>query len=293
MGEGELPGMEEMAFVIAPAAVEGIPDHRVAQVFEMHADLMGSSRVRMAFDEGLPFRRGENPVLGEGLAATFIDGHFLAVNRMAADRGVNFPVRHAGDSLDKCQVGLADLAVCKLLRERAVGRIGFGDDEAAAGFLVEPVDDARSFFSSNDAQAGAVMEQGIDQGAVRVSRPGVNDEAGRFVQHEHGGILVEDVQRDVLGQGDGRGDFLRKGRFDPVPGAQGLGGACGESVYQNESLADEGLDANPGKFREQVAEVAVQAHPRTVFPHSVDRAIRGLLDCGIHNNRVFLGTALF
>ncbi len=228
MGEGEFPSMQEMAFVVAPAAVEGISNHRMAEVFEMHADLMGSSRVRMAFDKGLPFRGGENPVLGESLAATLVHGHFLTVDRVAADRGVNFPVRHAGDSLDKCQVGFADQAVCKLLRERTMGGIGFGDDEAAAGFLVEPVDDARTFFSADDTQAGAVMEQGIDQGAVCVSRPGVNDEAGRFVQHEHGGILVEDVQRDVLGQGDGGGNFLRKGRFDPVPGGGGLGGGGGE-----------------------------------------------------------------
>lgn len=282
-----------MAFVAAPAAVERIPDHRMAQMLEMHADLMGSSRVRMAFDEGFPFRGGENPILGEGLAAAFIHGHFLAVNRMTADRGVNFSVRHAGDSLDKRQVGLADLAVCKLFRERAVGGIGFGDDEAAAGLLVEPVDDARSFFTSDDTQSGTVMEQGVDQGAIRISRPGVHDETGRFVQHEHGGILVEDVQRDVLGQSDGRGDFLRKGCFDPVSLAQGLGGAWGKAVHQNKPLADEGLDANPGKLGEQIAEMPVQAHSRAVFPHGVGCAIRGLLDCGIHNNRVSLGTALF
>ena len=53
-----------------------------------------------------------------------------------------------------------------------------GDDYQPAGFLVEPVHDARPFDAADTRQAVAAMgDQGVDQGAGPVARGGVHDEA--------------------------------------------------------------------------------------------------------------------
>jgi len=82
-------------------------------------------------------------------------------------------------------VNLVNFARRKLFREGNVRLVIFGDDEAAAGFLVEPVDDARSRHAADAAQRTlAVMEQSVDERVLLVAGGGMHDESGRFVDDE-------------------------------------------------------------------------------------------------------------
>ena len=56
MGERDFPGMEEVAFVCATASVERVTHYRVAEVFEMHADLVGPAGLRLTLHEGFSKR---------------------------------------------------------------------------------------------------------------------------------------------------------------------------------------------------------------------------------------------
>ncbi len=150
--------MEKMPQMLTSAAVERIAHDGVPEVFEVNPDLVGSPGAGLTFQECFSLGGCQNAVLGERIAPAFVDRHFLAVNRVAADRGFDFSVRHAGNSLDKSQVGFFDQAVGKLFGERAVGKIGFGNGQAAARFLVQAVNDPRSLDAADDAEAGAVEE---------------------------------------------------------------------------------------------------------------------------------------
>ena len=70
----------------------------------------------------------------------------------------------------------------KLLGKSFVGDVGLGDDQQARRILVDPVDDA---WSCNAADArkrsSSMMEEGIDERPVEISRGRMNDEAGGFV----------------------------------------------------------------------------------------------------------------
>ena len=43
-----------------------------------------------------------------------------------------------------------------------------------------------------------MIEQGIDQRAAFVSRGGVNDHTALFVDNNDVGVLIENIQRDIL-----------------------------------------------------------------------------------------------
>ena len=75
----------------------------------------------------------------------------------------------------------------------------FGDDEAAAGFLVEPVDDAGPRHAADAAQrAFAMMQQRVDERVFLVTGGGMHDEPGGFVDDEQRFVLEQNIERDFF-----------------------------------------------------------------------------------------------
>ena len=268
--EGELPGVEhEAAGLGGGLAVDGIADERGAFVMEVDADLVGAAGVEMAEDErgeggGVG---GEDFVIGDGgLAAGRIDdGHFLAVHGVAADVGEDAVLRGLRDALGDGEVEFFHGPAGELADERLVGDVRLGDDDAAGGVLIQPVDDAGALDAADAGElALAMMQQGIDQRAVGISRCRMDDHAGALVEDDQIVILEEDFQREVLrgvverdGFGDDDGDAVAE-----FHGVARLGGAA---VELDVLLADERLDARAGKVRKAGGEEGVDALARTVI----------------------------
>ena len=84
------------------------------------------------------------------------------------------------------------------------GLLVLGDDEEARGVLVEAVDDPRARRAADAAQVGAVEEKGVDERPRVVAGGRVDDETRRLVDEDDVRVLVDDVERDVLGFGVGR-----------------------------------------------------------------------------------------
>ena len=100
---------------------------------------------------------------------------------------------------DERVVNLFDFARGELFREREVRLVIFGDDEAAAGFLVEPVDDARSRHAADAAQRTfAMMQQRVDERVFLVPGGGMHDESGGFVDDEQRFVLEQNIERDFF-----------------------------------------------------------------------------------------------
>ena len=68
-------------------SVDRITRDGLSQMFQMDSNLVCATRARTAFHKGLAFVRGKDAVVGERLATTFIDGHFLAVDLVTTDGG--------------------------------------------------------------------------------------------------------------------------------------------------------------------------------------------------------------
>jgi len=69
------------------------------------------------------------------------------------------------------------------------------------------MDDAGAQHAADPRKVPAVMEQGVDQGSPGISGPGMDDQPRRLVDHQQGGILIDDLQGDVL-----RHDLARRRR---------------------------------------------------------------------------------
>ncbi len=87
-----------------------------------------------------------------------------------------------------------------------MGDVVSGDENQAAGFLVEPVHDAGTGLAADLGKLSEMVQQGVDQRAtiavvVGRARPGVHHHAGRLVDDGEVVVLVNDVERNVFGHG--------------------------------------------------------------------------------------------
>ncbi len=86
-----------------------------------------------------------------------------------------------------------------------MGAVVLGDDQQARRVLVEPVHDAWPPHAADARQAVAAMgDERVDQRAGLVPGRRMDDEPGRLVDHQQVGILVDDVEGNVLALGLGR-----------------------------------------------------------------------------------------
>lgn len=214
--------MEHLARVSDPATVKGIAHQRVAEVFEVNADLMRASGVEGAFDQARIRQFAQDAVLGGGSSPSpgFHNGHFFAVDGVAGD----FFFDHAGFFGEmpgsEREVFFQYIAPGELFGERLVGQVIFGDHEAAAGFFVESVHDAGALCAADARERGTMVEQRIDERAAGVARSGVHHHSGRFVEHQEIDVFKKDFQRNGfrLGAGDRHG--LRFVDGNPFAGSQ-------------------------------------------------------------------------
>ena len=89
--------------------------------------------------------------------------------------------------------------VGELLRQPFVGAVVLGDHQKPRRLLVDAVDDAGAGDSADAAEAAAaMMEQGVDHGAVAVSGGRVDDQPGGLVDDQQMLVLVKDRQRNFL-----------------------------------------------------------------------------------------------
>ena len=263
--------MEHVTIKFSAPAIGRVSRHGMPEVFQVNADLVRAAGLGMALHESFSLAGIQHSVVSQSLAAPIDDGHFLAVDGVPTDGGIDFSVRHAGDSIDEGKVGFFDISGGELIGERAVGLFGFRDHEDSGSFLVESVDDARTLRSAHDFDACAVVKKAVGEGAFSVACAGMDDEAGGFVENEEVFILEKNAQRHCLG-GEGRGGgFLGDFQNHGVPFAQNERGFGGIAVHERTTVADETLQAGTGKIGAERTEESVEA-----------LAGMGVIDQGFH-----------
>ena len=92
-------------------------------------------------------------------------GHAGAADEVAGDREGDGGVIFFEVAVDEGEVGFGDLAAGEHLAELAVGAVVFGDEDEAAGLLVEAVDDAGAEVAADVGELVEVEEESVDEGA--------------------------------------------------------------------------------------------------------------------------------
>ena len=230
-------GSQSLSFAVA---VESVTEQGKANVLKMDADLVGAAGAKVGFNERSVGEMLDHSELSMRRAsALFGCDHAFAVRWMPGNFRLDcaFQRRHsaAGNGL----VDFLDGAVGELMAQVFVRRVGFCRDYAAAGALIQPVDNAPPSRSSDIAQlAPAVMKQSVDESAREPAGCRMNAEAGRFVENEKMLVFKENFQRhgfrqDLAVFGRGQANANKVARFGLVSRLDAVF-ADGDAAFVNE-----------------------------------------------------------
>ena len=145
----------------------------------------------------------------------------------------------------------------ELLGQALVGRIILGDDQQAAGVLVQPVHDAGALYPANAGKAIAAMgNEGIDQGSRLIAGPGVNHEPCGLVDDDQVLVFIDHGERNGFGPWFGC-HGRRDHRLHALARLQLVAGfGCGNTLDRDLAFRDKPLKAGAadlGKSKRQEA----------------------------------------
>jgi hypothetical protein len=245
----------------------------MAEGLGVDANLVSAAGFDADFDEGEGAIGGdeafENMEVGDGGAAVgAAGGHASAADEVAGDGEGDGGVVFFEVAMDEGEVGLRDLTLGEHVAEFAVGAVVFGDEDEAAGLLVETMDDAGAEVATYVGEFVEVEEERVDEGALVAlvyaigwarAGTGVDHHAGGFVDDGEVFVFVKDVERDVFGDGV-KGCGLRGAfDFDGLAAAEFLFGLGRVAVDADLTGFDEELDAGSADVGEGVGEILVEA----------------------------------
>ncbi len=240
-------------------AVHRIPVDGMADIGHVDPYLVGPPGLQTAADVGVPREALQHLPVGDGpLPAPVRDGHLFPVCAVPPDGSVHgarlFPEAPRYDAL----VGPGQGMILELGGKGLMGGIVLGGDDEAAGVPVDAVDDPRAQGAPHAAEAvPAVVQQGVDQGAVRMPRSRMDHQPRRLVDHDHVPVLIGHVQRDLLWQGL-NGLRLREGGLHRLPAVEPGALGSGPAVHRHLPRLDEPGGGGPGQFWQGRGQEAVQ-----------------------------------
>ena len=227
-------------------------------MLQVDADLVGAARVQAHVQQGREREVLDRRIRGNRVPTAGDDPHLLAVTRQPG-HGFVHPAAVLELAPGEGGVAALEAALLQLRRQRAVARVALGDDEQAGGVAVEAMDDPRSQDAVDAGQVAAMVQQGVDEGAVPGARRRVHDHAGGFVDDQQVGVFVAYVEGDILRlHGEGR---HRRGQLerDLVAVVDPVAGTGRTAVDGDRPVADQGLYARAGKLRAVAGEEAIEA----------------------------------
>ena len=196
----------------------------------------------------------------------FCDCHALAVRRMTANRRIygagillEVPVDHR--LIHACKTVFFDL-LCQTL----MGKIVFGNDQQAAGVLIDPMDNPRPDHAVDPRKGiAAVRQQRVDQRSTRMSGCRMHHHSLGLIDHQQVRILITDIQWDRLRQNIQPNRF-RQDHFDCIPCAQAVFFIQSFPSTGNLALLGQALRGRTSEFFHADREKLIQAHSLVLRP---------------------------
>ena len=166
----------------------------MVQMRHVHANLVRATGFELHLHQRVHAVFLQHAVVADGLAPAAADRHACAVAAVAPDGGF---YRAAGDqdAIDQRDIFALDGARGELRDEVLARALGLGHHQQPRGILVEAVHDAGA---RQRRQRRRVVQQGIHERAFAVTGAGMHHQPRRFVDDEQLGVLVNEVERDIL-----------------------------------------------------------------------------------------------
>ena len=244
LAEADAPGVEkEAAAVVSAGSVQGIAGDLVAEAAQVDADLVRAAGTDADFNKGVVLIADADLPVGDRVAA-FLDfgSHADGLPGVPGDGAVDGAGILFHDVFYQGEVNLFHFPVAELGLEAAVGFVVFGDEDDAAGEAVEAVDNAGAEIAAEGGKGFEVMEEGVDEGAILAAGTSVDRHAGGLVDCDEVRVLIEDVEREILGSG-AEGAELEWLHFHEFPAPEQVRGLANGAVNGDAALLDPLLQA--------------------------------------------------
>ena len=249
---------------VMAAAVGAIACERETEMLEVNANLVGAAGVEHDLDKGGGAEAFEHAETG-ACFATFAgigDGHGAAMGWMARDRGLDFTGSFWEFAAENGVINLFHRAIAELVGKAEVRDIVFGNDQTAAGILVDTMNDAGARVTGDAAElAGAVVEQRVNESMLVIPGARVNDKIRWLIDDEEVAVFKENIERNFLGD---QFEFFgfRPMNMDDVPCFWRVGGFDLAVVDFDVACINELLESSPGDGGELGAKVIVEPFTR-------------------------------
>src|SRR5712692_339673 len=199
VSEAQLVGVQELAieprsFEDVARPIDGVPHHRVADGFQVQANLVGAASLQLQQKQRMtrePFKHLE---VGARLpAANGSYRHLLAMAWISADGRVNTALVKRNVPFNQRQVQLGDGMVLHLFEQRGARARVLRHDYQAGGISIQAMDNAGSQHLFRLLQSWQVGQQRINQGIIMVSRGGMHNHPGWLIHYQQVLIFKNDV----------------------------------------------------------------------------------------------------
>ena len=242
------------------AAVYAVADQRESGVLQVDADLMRASGFQPAAEQCEPRPFFFHRVSRCGFASGESRGHLLDVFA-AAGEGDGHDAGLRGVAANDGEVFAADGSGFESVGQSPAGVFVFGDDHQAAGVFVQTMHESAA---REDGGGGVVAQEAVEESSAVASGAGMDGESGGLVCDEDVGVLKDDGEGDVLGDGAGTGGRFGvgfvDGGADDFPGGDGSGGlVAGFVVHFHFAAGDFFFPRGAGDCRTQGGEGGVQS----------------------------------
>ena len=197
---------------------------------------------------------------------------------MAGDGSVDHTLGGWGDTVADCEIRLGHLATTKCQGQAVVGAFLLGDHQEARCVFVQPMDDARSFRSSDARQIFAMLEQGIDQGSGGIACRRVDHEANGFGYDEQVRVFEDHIQRDILCR-HVEWPGWRLVHLDEVPGRDAKSGLPAFTIDLDPFVIDQTPGVRAGPPLGELREAAIEAGARQLFGHGESMLLAHVFRC--------------
>src|SRR5213080_4955942 len=234
----------------------------MSKMLEMHTNLMRPATVQSAFEQARAASTAHNFKIRSRFSPTFAcDRHFLAMTSMTRDCGHNCSGTATQLPGDEREVNFFHSARRELPGQIEMFEIILCHRQAAACFLIKPMNNARPFLATDAGKICAMRKQGINQCAAFSPGAGMNRNSRRFVYNYQVVVFEENGERDLF-----RDQVNRLNRWfyqdNAIARSNNFAHARRTTIYRHETIADKYLDSRARKLGSGVCEKPIQAGTR-------------------------------
>ena len=237
----------------------------------MDPDLVRAAGFQPTFHIGIATETLQYFHMGDGLFACrrLYHSHSFPISRIPSDITLNCQSILWNDTITNSLITAYDSMRTELFGDRTVCGIIFTHDDGTSCILIDPVYDSGTKNSVDSAQrAMAMVENSIDEGAIRMAGRRMNDHVFGLIHDKDIVVLIQNVKRNILRDRYGK-NLIWNSQMNAVIFTNAVTGFWRRrfQIDGNSTFFQQLLKITAGLIRTKISQKAVKSGPFFLFRH--------------------------